>query len=105
MNLIVLLHLHPNIACITSMDADHLDIYGTSAAIEESFVEFASKIEDKNNLFITKDLPLEGNNCAVNEHAVYKAFNVRVKEMEVMFLMFKHHLVMQDFGLPGSIIL
>jgi UDP-N-acetylmuramate--alanine ligase len=44
------------------MDADHLDIYGTSAAIEESFVEFASKIEDKNNLFITKDLPLEGNN-------------------------------------------
>jgi UDP-N-acetylmuramate--alanine ligase len=25
-----------NIACITSMDADHLDIYGTSDAIEES---------------------------------------------------------------------
>jgi UDP-N-acetylmuramate--alanine ligase len=32
------------------MDADHLDIYGTSEAIEESFVEFASKIEDKSNL-------------------------------------------------------
>jgi UDP-N-acetylmuramate--alanine ligase len=31
------------------MDADHLDIYGTSEAIE-SFVEFASKIEDKSNL-------------------------------------------------------
>ena len=44
------LHLHPNIACITSMDADHLDIYGTSEAIEASFVEFASKVEDKNNL-------------------------------------------------------
>jgi UDP-N-acetylmuramate--alanine ligase len=42
--------MHPNIACITSMDADHLDIYGTSEAIEESF-EFASKIEDKSNLF------------------------------------------------------
>jgi hypothetical protein len=38
-DLIVLLHLHPNIACITSMDADHLDIYGTSDAIKESFVE------------------------------------------------------------------
>jgi UDP-N-acetylmuramate--alanine ligase len=25
------------------MDADHLDIYGTSDAIEESFVEFANK--------------------------------------------------------------
>jgi UDP-N-acetylmuramate--alanine ligase len=31
------------------MDADHLDIYGTSEAIEES-LEFASKIEDKSNL-------------------------------------------------------
>ncbi|MEZ0130805.1 Mur ligase domain-containing protein, partial [Flavobacterium sp. LBUM151] len=38
------LHLHPNIACITSMDADHLDIYGTSDAIEASFVEFANKV-------------------------------------------------------------
>jgi UDP-N-acetylmuramate--alanine ligase len=55
MNLIVL--LHPNIACITSMDADHLDIYGTSDAIEESFVEFANKVEDKSRLFITKELP------------------------------------------------
>jgi UDP-N-acetylmuramate--alanine ligase len=36
------LHLHPN-TCITSMDAD-LDIYGTSDAIKESFVEFANKV-------------------------------------------------------------
>jgi UDP-N-acetylmuramate--alanine ligase len=39
------------------MDADHLDIYGTSDAIEESFVEFANKVEDKSRLFITKELP------------------------------------------------
>ena len=64
------LHLHPNIACITSMDADHLDIYGTSDAIEESFVEFANKVEDKDKLFITKDLPLKGVTVAVNEDAV-----------------------------------
>jgi UDP-N-acetylmuramate--alanine ligase len=67
MNLIVLLHLHPNIACITSMDADHLDIYGTSDAIKESFVEFANKVKDKSRLFITKELPLEGVTVAVNE--------------------------------------
>src|SRR6476620_10958192 len=41
------LHLHPNIACITSMDADHLDIYGDTASIEASFREFADKVEDK----------------------------------------------------------
>jgi UDP-N-acetylmuramate--alanine ligase len=54
------------------MDADHLDIYGTSA-IEESFVEFANKVEDKSRLFITKELPLEGVTVAVNEDAVYSA--------------------------------
>jgi UDP-N-acetylmuramate--alanine ligase len=50
------LHLYPNIACVTSMDADHLDIYGDSAAIEASFLEFANKITDKSQLFIAKNL-------------------------------------------------
>jgi UDP-N-acetylmuramate--alanine ligase len=50
MNLIVLFAFAPNIACITSMDADHLDIYGTSDAIKESFVEFANKVKDKSRL-------------------------------------------------------
>ena len=56
------LHLYPNIACVTSMDADHLDIYGDSAAIEASFLEFANKIKDKSQLFIAKNLDLEGSN-------------------------------------------
>jgi UDP-N-acetylmuramate--alanine ligase len=98
------LHLHPNIACITSMDADHLDIYGTSEAIEESFVEFASKVEDKNNLFITKELPLEGIQCAINEEAVYKAFNVRIENASYVFDVQTPSEIMKDlhFGLPGK---
>ena len=97
------LHLHPNIACITSMDADHLDIYGTSEAIEESFVEFASKIEDKSNLFITKELPLDGVTCAVNEDAVFRAFNVRIGNGSYVFDVQTPTEVIQDlhFGLPG----
>ncbi|MCD0470810.1 UDP-N-acetylmuramate--L-alanine ligase [Flavobacterium sp. JAS] len=98
------LHLHPNIACITSMDADHLDIYGTSEAIEASFVEFASKIEDKNNLFITKELLLEGVQCAINEDAVYKAFNVRIEDGSYVFDVQTPSEIMKDlhFGLPGK---
>lgn len=98
------LHLHPNIACITSMDADHLDIYGTSAAIEESFVEFANKIEDKNRLFITKELPLEGVTVAVNEDAVYSAFNVRIDNGTYVFNVKTPDGILADFrfGLPGK---
>ncbi|TRX08222.1 UDP-N-acetylmuramate--L-alanine ligase [Flavobacterium gawalongense] len=98
------LHLYPNIACITSMDADHLDIYGTSEAIEESFIEFASKIEDKSKLFITKELPIEGVTCAVNEDAVFKAFNIRIGNGSYVFDVQTPNEIIKDlyFGLPGK---
>lgn len=98
------LHLHPNIACVTSMDADHLDIYGTSAAIEASFVEFANKVEDKNRLFITKELPLEGVTVAVNEDAVYSAVNVRIDNGSYIFDVKTPAGILKDFrfSLPGK---
>jgi UDP-N-acetylmuramate--alanine ligase len=79
------LHLHPNIACITSMDADHLDIYGDSASIEASFVEFAAKIKDKNNLFITTQLPLSGQTVGVGENANFQAVNIRIEQSAYIF--------------------
>lgn len=36
--------LHPDYAVISSMDPDHLDIYGTPEQVEEAFIEFTSKI-------------------------------------------------------------
>lgn len=39
------LQLYPEIAVITSMDADHLDIYGDEAHIHEAFKEFASQVD------------------------------------------------------------
>lgn len=39
------LQLYPEIAVITSMDADHLDIYGDEAHIHEAFKAFASQIK------------------------------------------------------------
>ncbi len=98
------LHLHPNIACITSMDADHLDIYGTSDAIEASFLEFAGKVEDKGKLIITKDLPLSGISVAVNEDAVYSAFNIRIEDGSYLFDIKTPNGTLTDFrfGLPGK---
>jgi len=98
------LHLHPNIACITSMDADHLDIYGTNAAIEESFVEFADKIKEKDKLFITNQLPIEGVTCAVNEDANFKAFNIRIDNGSYIFDVQTPTEILKDlrFGLPGK---
>ncbi len=38
------LRLHPYIAVVTAMDADHLDIYGTHAQLKEAFAQFVSQI-------------------------------------------------------------
>ncbi|KAB2914196.1 MAG: UDP-N-acetylmuramate--L-alanine ligase [Bacteroidetes bacterium] len=46
------LHLSPNIAVITSMDADHLDIYGEHSSLLESFHLFAHKIKAGGTLFV-----------------------------------------------------
>ena len=98
------LHLHPNIACVTSMDADHLDIYGDSTAIGASFVEFANKITDKSQLFITNELPIEGVTCAVNQDAIYTATNIRIMGSEYVFDVKTPSETIPNikFGLPGT---
>ncbi|TDD94020.1 UDP-N-acetylmuramate--L-alanine ligase [Flavobacterium cellulosilyticum] len=98
------LHLHPNIACVTSMDADHLDIYGDKSSIEASFVEFADKVTDKSKLFITTDLPLKGITCAVNEEADYSAFNIRIVNSEYVFDVKTPTEILKNlqFSLPGT---
>ncbi|TPD65639.1 UDP-N-acetylmuramate--L-alanine ligase [Flavobacterium microcysteis] len=98
------LHLYPDIACVTSMDADHLDIYGDTASIEASFVEFADKVKDKEKLFVVKDLPLEGISVAVNEEADYKAFNIRIENSAYVFDVQTPSEIIKDirFNLPGK---
>lgn len=110
------LHLHPNIACITSMDADHLDIYGDSAAIEASFLEFADKVQDKSKLFIARGLPLDGVVIAIEDYNLdttvplsgirgfFRAFNIRIDKNQYKFDVQTptETLLDLEFGLPGK---
>ena len=45
------LKLSPDIALITAMDADHLDIYGTADAVEQAFIDFSGKVKPGGLLF------------------------------------------------------
>ena len=96
------LHLHPNVSCVTSMDADHLDIYGDAASIEESFREFAAKTSSE-NLYVIKGLPLEGNTIGVNNDADFSAQNIRIENGFYVFDVKTPIEVVQNvkFGLPG----
>ena len=109
------LHLHPNIACVTSMDADHLDIYGNSAAIEASFREFAAKITDKSKLFVPFGMNLEGVQIEICDNNTDKAllqippsgirgFNIRIENTSYVFDVQTPTEIIKDlrFNLPGK---
>ncbi|WP_395047291.1 UDP-N-acetylmuramate--L-alanine ligase [Flavobacterium sp.] len=98
------LHLHPNIACVTSMDADHLDIYGDDASIKASFKEFANKVEDKNNLFVINGLPLDGITVGANDDSQFVAHNIRIENGWYVFDVKTPTENIKDlkFGLPGK---
>lgn len=44
--------LAPDMAVITAVDTDHLDIYGTKEKIDEAFIEFTNKIAEEGFLVI-----------------------------------------------------
>ena len=83
-------HLTPHISVITSMDPDHLDIYGTEEAYRESFAKYASLVQEA--LVVKKGLALNAGSLqakvytyAVGEKADFYADNVRVKDGEIWF--------------------
>lgn len=86
------LHLSPNIAVITSMDADHLDIYGEHNALVESFHLFAQKVVSGGHLFVRFGQPFKVEPQGVTLHkyglengAEYKAANVTINDGHYFF--------------------
>jgi UDP-N-acetylmuramate--alanine ligase len=68
------LKLTPDVAVITAMDADHLDIYGTAEEVENAFVEFAGKIKDGGCL-ISKYGLKRSNDLSAAVHLTYSYDN------------------------------
>jgi UDP-N-acetylmuramate--alanine ligase len=81
------LTLHPDIAIITSMDADHLDIYGSHDQLTESFRQFASQIKENGTLIYHEDLPLttRGITYSGRGPADVKALNIRIENGDFYF--------------------
>lgn len=71
------LKLSPKVAIITSMDADHLDIYNDKDDFEKAFIQFSEKITEQ--IFVKKGLPIENAlTYGIDSAADYDAFNIRI---------------------------
>jgi len=80
------LTLFPDVAVITSMDADHLDIYGNHSQLTESFAQFASQIKENGTLIVHEDLPLtSGITYSGRGPADVKAQFIRVEDGDFYF--------------------
>ena len=61
------LKLNPDVAVITSMDADHLDIYGTEESMQSAFVDFSRKLKTGGLLMTKSGLAKEAQFSAENQ--------------------------------------
>ena len=79
------LQLSPDVACITSMDADHLDIYGSDEEIKKSFNDFAKKIKPNGKLLIRNGLPLQGITYGLDDASDYCITNIVIEHGTYIF--------------------
>ncbi len=95
------LQLYPDVVAITSMDADHLDIYEKANALEESFIEFSSRAKD--HLLVCNGLPLSGITFGIDDDSDYCAQNIKIDNGAYVFDLKTPHKLIEDLhlNLPG----
>ncbi len=83
--------LHPNIGVISSMDADHLDIYENHHSLKTAFIDFSKQIEPSGVLVHHAKLASNFSGSAhrisygINEGADFRATNIHVNEHKFVF--------------------
>jgi UDP-N-acetylmuramate--alanine ligase len=82
------LKLSPDIAVITAMDADHLDIYGTADAVQQAFIDFSGRLKPGGLLLSKKGLPLDAGNhwtYGLTEPADFFAPDITIDQGDYLF--------------------
>ncbi|WP_296382194.1 UDP-N-acetylmuramate--L-alanine ligase [Winogradskyella sp.] len=97
------LTLSPDFACITSMDADHLDIYGDADELVKTFKDFSECIKPSGKLFVRNGLPLDGITYGIEDDSDYSAQNVKIENGSYVFDVQTPNGLYKDFkfNLPG----
>lgn len=97
------LTLSPDYACITSMDADHLDIYGEPSELIKSFTDFSKRVKPSGKLFIKQGLPISGITYGLEDDSDYSAQNISIIDGAYYFNIKTPSKTYKDFkfNLPG----
>lgn len=96
--------LSPNFGCITSMDADHLDVYGDRESLKQSFIDFSKNIAPDGKLFVHESIAIQGLSYGVESKTDYSAVNIRISDGTYYFDLKTPYNLYKDFKfhLPGK---
>lgn len=101
------LKLVPDVAVITAMDADHLDIYGTAVEVENAFIQFSQKIKSGGCL-ISKDGLKRNDELKADHHFSYSYDDVRADvhatNMQVQQGSYVFDVVAKDWSLKNILL-
>ena len=102
------LTLHPDVAVITSLDADHLDIYGDKKYMEESYSLFSNQVKTNGKLIVKKEITgLKSRNKAIyysiKAETDYYAKNILIENGEYNYDVVASSEVIKKIilGIPG----
>ncbi|HMX36513.1 MAG TPA: UDP-N-acetylmuramate--L-alanine ligase, partial [Ferruginibacter sp.] len=96
------LKLSPNVAIITAMDPDHLDIYGTAENVEQAFIDFSARVKE-GGLLLSKYGLKRGGELKAGNHTTYHlqeaAADVHAADIRVNSGSYTFHVVATEWTL------
>ena len=97
------LNLRPDVAVLTSMDADHLDIYEESGELEKTFKAFLALVNPKGTKIVNAKLDVEGCTYSIDQQADFRGVNITIKDGLYHFDLKYKKTIEKGFtcGLPG----
>ncbi len=78
------LQLHPLVAVVTSMDADHLDIYGEKEELEKTFKTYVNQIKKGGHLIYKKGLPLKPKDVQLHSYSLEEKADFYAKNLKLI---------------------
>lgn len=102
------LHLKPKAGVLTSIDADHLDIYGDKSSIVQGFQDYIKLIDENGFLLLQHQIPLSAA-CEIIPYGLHAktgiaGSNLRVESGKFLFDVTINNELWQgvELGIPGT---
>lgn len=95
------LQLHPEVAVVTSMDADHLDIYGKKEELEKTFQNYVRQIKKDGHLVYKKGLPLKPHGINLYSYSLDEKADFYAKNLELVQGLYQFDLIHPNGCIKG----